>query len=119
MTNLRENCGRKKAREGRIEAFLSDEFYALENVENPFETGKVLRSSRLNVPLFFSDYLHYLEKQNKLIKEKFDYNQLDVENNKYKDWNYKKIVFAEGVGVKNNPFLEILWSIQIKGIILK
>ncbi|MDY3337877.1 FAD-dependent oxidoreductase [Riemerella anatipestifer] len=115
----RELWKKKRLEKEELKPFLSDDFSALENVENPFETGKVLKSSRLNVPLFFSGYLQYLEKQNKLIKEKFDYNQLSVENNKYKDWSYKKIVFAEGIGVKNNPFFRDIMVNPNKGHHLK
>ena len=39
-----------------------------------------------------------------MVKEKFDYQLLNTEKSCYKDIQFKKIIFAEGMGVKENPF---------------
>lgn len=96
----------KKSKDEALSPFLSTEFEALDGIKNPFKTGKVLHSGRLNVEGFFTDMLVYLNNQNHLIQEQFDYSQLNFENNSYnyKDISFKNIVFAEGMGVKENPF---------------
>ena len=48
--------------------------------------------------------MNYLEKNSHLIKEKFDYNLVNTENSTYKDIQFKNIIFAEGMAVKENPY---------------
>jgi hypothetical protein len=84
--------------------FLSDDFIELNSVKNPFSCGKVNHSARLDVKNFFHDLLNYLDRKGILIKEKFDYSLLNTDSSIYKDFQFKNIVFAEGMGVKDNPF---------------
>ena len=60
----------------------------------------------MNVQSFFEDILAYLYKNEYLIKERFDYDVLDVEKNQYKDIEFKHVIFAEGMGVKQNPYFK-------------
>ncbi|UMQ41283.1 FAD-dependent oxidoreductase [Chryseobacterium sp. Y16C] len=84
--------------------FLDKNFDHIEGVKNDFNTGKVNQSARLNVNGFFMGIFDFLEKRSQLIKEKFDYSQVNTEKSVYKELNFKKIIFCEGMGVKENPF---------------
>ena len=48
--------------------------------------------------------MNYLEQNSHLIKKKFDYNLVKNENSTYKDIQFKNIIFAEGMAVKENPY---------------
>ena len=85
-------------------SFLSNDFIKINSIKNPFGCGKVNHSARLNVRDFFTDLMNYLEQNSHLIKEKFDYNLIKTENSTYKDIQFKNIIFAEGMAVKENPY---------------
>ena len=85
-------------------SFLSKDFIKINSIKNPFGCGKVNHSARLNVRDFFTDLMNYLEQNSHLIKEKFDYNLVKTENSTYKDIQFKNIIFAEGMAVKENPY---------------
>lgn len=84
--------------------FLSNDFLELNSVKNPFSCGKVNQSARLDVRNFFHDLFNYLDRKGTLIREKFNYSLLNTDSSIYKDFQFKNIVFAEGMGVKDNPF---------------
>lgn len=85
-------------------SFLSNDFIKINSIKNPFGCGKVNHSARLNVRDFFTDLMNYLEQNSHLIKEKFDYKLVKTENSTYKNIQFKNIIFAEGMAVKENPY---------------
>ena len=85
-------------------SFLSNDFIKINSIKNPFGCGKVNHSARLNVRDFFTDLMNYLEQNSHLIKKKFDYNLVNTENSTYKEIQFKNIIFAEGMAVKENPY---------------
>lgn len=94
----------KKSENEELKPFLSKEFQPLEGVKNPHQSGRVLQSARLDVEYFFTDILHYLKENGQLAPERFEYALLQPQNNLYQDIKYKHIVFAEGMGVRENPY---------------
>lgn len=94
----------KKSKNADLTSFLDKNFEHIEGVKNDFNTGNVNQSARLNVNGFFTGVFDFLEKRSELIKEKFDYSKVNSEESIYKDFNFKKIIFCEGMGVKENPF---------------
>lgn len=94
----------KKSDNDDLKFFLSKEFQHINAVQNPYESGKVEHSARLDVKGFFTDMTHYLSNKGHLLAEKFDYKSLNTSENIYKDYHYRYIIFAEGMGVKDNPF---------------
>jgi hypothetical protein len=48
------------------------------------------------------------QKKQCIIYENFDYNQLDIKANSYKESEFQSIIFAEGIGVLANPFFNHL-----------
>ena len=85
-------------------SFLSKDFIKINSIKNPFGCGKVNHSARLNVRDFFTDLMNYLEQNSHLIKEKFDYKLVKTENSTYKNIQFKNIIFAEGMAVKENRY---------------
>ncbi len=94
----------KKSENFELTDFLDKKFDHIEVVKNDFNTGKVSQSARLNVNGFFTGIFDFLENRLQLIKEKFDYSKVNAVDSTYKDFSFKKIIFCEGMGVKENPF---------------
>ncbi|MDR6516314.1 NAD(P)/FAD-dependent oxidoreductase [Chryseobacterium camelliae] len=94
----------RKAETEELSYFLDRDFRYLDVFNNPYGTGKVNRSARLDVKGFFNDLFTFFEERSYLIKEKFIYEQLDALDSSYKGINFKHIIFCEGMGVKNNPY---------------
>lgn len=88
--------------------FLDEAFYKVEGVINDFETGRVLQSGRINVPLFFEAFYKLLEEKGCLVREAFKYDLL--KENTYNNLAFSRIVFCEGISVKENPYFS---SIEI------
>ena len=105
----------KKTDNANLKPFLSKNFVKLTSVKNTFECGVVNQSARLDVKNFFNDLFHFLVQNNFLIKEKFDYKFLKPENSTYKDIQFKNIIFAEGMAVKENPYFSEIPVIPNKG----
>lgn len=94
----------KKAGNEELKPFLSKEFVEISGVKNPFTSGRVEQSARLDVNGFFTGMLMYLDEKGFLVKGKFQYSKLKAAENKYDDIHYRNIVFAEGMAVKENPY---------------
>lgn len=105
----------KKSDDENLKPFLSKDFVKLDSIKNPLECGIVNQSARLDVRNFFIDMMNYLEENDYLVKEKFEYKFLKPENSTYKEIEFKKIIFAEGMAVKENPYFSEIPVNQNKG----
>lgn len=105
----------KKSKREDLKDFLSPNFKHFDDILNPHGTGEVLQSGRLNVTDFFKDFFDLLQKSNAIIYENFNYQSLRFDDGVYKSLKFKQIVFAEGTGVKHNPFFQKLPIIPNKG----
>ncbi|MFS4430671.1 NAD(P)/FAD-dependent oxidoreductase [Chryseobacterium sp. S90] len=110
-----QNLWLKKSENEELSAFLDQNFDSLNGVKNDFQTGKVNQSARLNVNGFFSGLFNYLEKNDHLVKERFNYTQLNPSESVYKDFSFKNIIFCEGMGVKDNPYFSEIAVVPNKG----
>lgn len=99
-----KNLWIKKSVDPVLSQFLSSDFKVYSEVKNPFGTGKVLQSGRLDVQSFFTDMKRFLHQNGNLVEERFRYEDLNVDHTIYHDIVYKNIIFCEGIAVKNNPF---------------
>lgn len=93
--------------------------------ENPqiradYGFGEVLHSGRINTTKLISSYCDFLDNEKRLYKEEFHHNQLEIRDNgvQYKNIASKYIVFAEGFGLKKNPFFKNLPLNGTKGEML-
>ncbi|PHR69645.1 MAG: FAD-dependent oxidoreductase [Lutibacter sp.] len=86
-------------------------------IDAPFGYGNVTKTGRIDTLTLLKDYKKYLEKENLIIYNKFDYKaiNLDEENIEYKDITATKVVFCEGFGMKKNPYFKTLPMEEAKG----
>ncbi|AZI34308.1 NAD(P)/FAD-dependent oxidoreductase [Kaistella carnis] len=108
-------CGKTETEE--LKGFLNPAFETLEIIKNPFGTGEVNHSARLDVNAFFEGISSYLEANDRLIHEEFAYTK--IQDSTYKNINFKNIVFCEGMAVRANPFFNDIQVIANKGHHLK
>ena len=105
-----------------LEGFLSLQIKKNSNpsIKASFGFGEVLHTGRVDTGLLVKHYREYLDHQNSLIKEKFDFNNLTIENDfiEYKDVKTKHIVFAEGFNLRHNPYFKELPLNVVKGEII-
>ena len=102
-----------------LNSFLHPEIVKNTNsyIVAPFGFGKVNHTGRVFSNILLKTYRGYLQKMNRFISETFDYSLLtETEDSvQYKNISAKKIVFAEGASVRNNPFFPKQLLIPNKG----
>lgn len=95
-----------------LDRFLSPEVHSNTNtnVEAPYGFGTVLRTGRIATDRLLLHYSKYLRESGKLTVGSFDYDLLqnNSETISYKSIVARNIVFAEGFGLKNNPYFSYL-----------
>lgn len=76
----------------------------------PFDFGKVNQAKRLDTVHYLKSYTAFLERTNCLVFESFLYEKLEDRNTHvvYRELKARHIVFAEGFGLKQNPFFSYL-----------
>ncbi|NNL16619.1 MAG: FAD-dependent oxidoreductase [Flavobacteriaceae bacterium] len=89
-------------------------------IDAGFGFGEVLESGRIDTSLLIRSYRKDLIESSMLITESFDHNGLKTDNDlvTYNSINAKHIVFAEGFGIRNNPFFNQLPLKGSKGELL-
>ncbi len=106
----------------QLQPFLS--LNILENtnpmIDAPFGFGEVLHTGRVATKKLLAAYSQYLRGKNCLRDETFDYNTLEVLDDevRYKDVRARKLVFASGYGMKENPYFNYLPLNGTKGELL-
>ncbi len=105
-----------------LSQYLSTEIVKNTNpsVDAPFDFGEVLETGRIDVKTLVEAYKSQLQENNQLIDNLFDYEELMIEEGglRYQDIKAKQIVFAEGFGIKQNPFFNHLPLNPAKGELL-
>lgn len=95
-----------------LSPFLSTTLHSNKNesIDAPLGYGEVLNAGRIDTRLLIQAYNSELLKKQLLIQETFQYQNLLVEASQvvYKDITAKRIVFAEGYGLKANPYFNYL-----------
>ncbi|MBU2525651.1 MAG: FAD-binding oxidoreductase [Bacteroidetes bacterium] len=88
-----------------------------ENIRAIHGLGCVEKTGRVDTEKLVDSYKSYLLQQHKIQTATFDYTALKCKNQKviYKDTVYKRIVFAEGMQLTNNPYFNYLPLIPNKG----
>ena len=102
-----------------LSKYLSTNIIRNENkaIEAPFGFGEVLETGRIDVKNMLEAYKLKLKNSKLLIESVFNYNELILEstNIKYHNIVATNIVFAEGFGIKENPFFKQLPLNPAKG----
>lgn len=89
-------------------------------IRAPHKLARVLETGRLDTAAFRNAYREWLEAQGLLIQERFTYDRLEIMGDvlRYGDVEASHIVFAEGFGLKQNPFFNQLPLQGSKGELL-
>jgi glycine/D-amino acid oxidase-like deaminating enzyme len=86
------------------------------SIDAPFGFGEVLQTGRVDTKLLIESYKSFLRTKNQLIETDFEYDKLKTNNEiTYNSIKAKHIVFAEGFGVKQNPFFKDVPLKEVKG----
>lgn len=90
------------------------------NIDAEFGFGEVLETGRIDSPLLIESYKKHLKERDLLFDEAFFYDELVFEDNSvvYRKIKAKNMVFAEGFGIKQNPYFELLPLKEAKGELL-
>lgn len=95
-----------------LSEFLSPNIHRNKNphIDAPFGHGEVLGTGRIDTRLLVTSYKSYLREQGRFIAERFDHERLQVGSDTigYRTLKAQKIIFAEGFGMKKNPFFNYL-----------
>ena len=106
----------------KLEPYLSTQLVNNNNnaIDAPFGFGEVLHAGRLDTEKLISAYKDFLNQNQSLIKDSFIHQKLQVEFTlvSYEDVEAKQIVFAEGFGVKKNPYFNHIPLNGTKGEVL-
>jgi glycine/D-amino acid oxidase-like deaminating enzyme len=106
-----------------LKPFLSETILKenIPGIDAPFGFGEVLHGGRIDTDVLIDSYLKFLKDCSLLIEERFNYDivSLGKEKLNYKNLQSKNIVFAEGFGVKQNPFFKNIPLNGTKGEVLE
>lgn len=100
-----------------LEMFLSPRIHPNRNphINAPFGYGEVMGTGRIDTALLITSYKEYLRKKQMFLAERFDYETLQIgkDHVRYfsrdgRELRARRIVFAEGFGMKQNPFFQDL-----------
>ena len=88
-----------------------------QGVPSHFGFGNVKETGRIDSKKLLASYRNQLEKEAKIRFENFDYQKIIINTDSviYQDIEAKKLVFAEGFGLKQNPFFNHLPLTGVKG----
>ncbi len=105
-----------------LEAFLSTQLVKNTNsaVDASFGFGEVLHAGRVDTEVLVTSYKEFLNHNGCLQELTFQHNKIkfEVDGIQYENWKVSHIVFAEGFGVKQNPYFNHIPLTGSKGEIL-
>lgn len=105
-----------------LSKYLSTKLLKNDNpyISAPFDFGEVLSTGRIDTSKLITEYKRYLMNSELLREESFEYESLEIGEDiiQYKNISAKHIVFAEGFGLKKNPFFNYLPLKGTKGELL-
>ncbi|MEL6974380.1 MAG: FAD-dependent oxidoreductase [Bacteroidota bacterium] len=105
-----------------LSEFLSSEIVSNTNpqIDAPFGLGQVLHTGRVDTKVLLEKYHGFLEDEGVLLNETVHYNSFDFVKDGigYKNLRASKVVFADGFGLKQNPFFSYLPLNGTKGELL-
>jgi len=105
-----------------LETFLSTQLVKNANsaIDAAFGFGEVLNAGRVDTEVLVTSYKEFLNQNDYLQELTFQHNkiQFEVDGIQYENWKASHIVFAEGFGVKQNPYFSHIPLTGSKGEIL-
>ena len=115
---------KEKAIANQLEKYLDLEpalNFRHQNIHSPFGAGLVTNAGRVDIQKLTTSFSAYLEQQNILRKEKFQFEKLVVNPHSisYNDVTAQKIIFCEGPSASFNPWFNGLKFKHSKGELLE
>ncbi|REE27308.1 glycine/D-amino acid oxidase-like deaminating enzyme [Winogradskyella pacifica] len=105
-----------------LESYLSLQLIKNDNpeIDAPYGFGEVLHAGRLDTEKLITNYKNLLKKDDCLEELSFIHNNIQFKDDAihYENFKTKQIVFAEGFGVKHNPYFNTIPLTGSKGEIL-
>ncbi|WP_179348138.1 NAD(P)/FAD-dependent oxidoreductase [Winogradskyella pacifica] len=105
-----------------LESYLSLQLIKNDNpeIDAPYGFGEVLHAGRLDTETLITNYKNLLKKDDCLKELSFVHNNIQFKDDAihYENFKTKQIVFAEGFGVKHNPYFNSIPLTGSKGEIL-
>lgn len=105
-----------------LEPYLSTQLLKNTNsyIDASFGFGEVLHTGRIDTATLISSYKAFLQLNNSLENQAFLHSDIHFKEDviQYEVYNAKHIVFAEGFGVKKNPFFNTIPLNGTKGEVL-
>ncbi|EPR72575.1 putative coding region [Winogradskyella psychrotolerans RS-3] len=105
-----------------LESYLSLQLIKNDNpeIDAPYGFGEVLHAGRLDTEMLITSYKNRLKKDNSLEERSFIHNNIQFKDDAihYENLKAEQIVFAEGFGVKHNPYFNTIPLTGSKGEIL-
>lgn len=98
-----------------LDTTLDKQKYA--GILEEYHYGNVKEAGRIDTLLLIKTYRAYLNDYNLIRSERFNHSEITFHNNliQYQNIEANKIVFAEGFGVKENPYFKHLPLDEVKG----
>tara|TARA_R110002126_G_scaffold411_13_gene2725 strand:+ start:895 stop:1932 length:1038 start_codon:yes stop_codon:yes gene_type:complete len=107
-----QNLWFEAADKEKLKPYLDTTLVKNENLglKVPNGFGKVLETGKLDTKFLFDSYEKWLQQENLLYLETFDYDQLLIDSSfiEYKNIKATNIVFTEGYGLMQNPYFNYL-----------
>lgn len=102
-----------------LQPFLSQEIQQNKNphIDAPLGYGEVLHTGRIDTEVLLLKYIEHLLTKNTLLQAAFEHDALKIKDGhlRYKSITARRIVFAEGFGLKKNPYFNYLPLTSTKG----
>src|SRR6056297_1685989 len=79
-------------------------------IPSEYSFGRVRQTGIIDTDVLISEYRNYLKNEDKIKFERFDYSDLQINEDSisYKGISAKQIIFCEGFGMQHNPFFNYL-----------
>ncbi len=117
-----QNSWFEKTEQPGLDQFLSPEIVTNINtaIKAAYGYGEVVDTGRIDTKTLLEKYQTYLETQQLLNLAHFDFSELKIHEDHiaYKTMRARRIVFATGFGLKNNPYFNYLPLNGTKGELL-
>ncbi|MFK7832321.1 MAG: NAD(P)/FAD-dependent oxidoreductase [Winogradskyella sp.] len=105
-----------------LEPFISTKLIKNTNlhIDAAFQFGEVLHAGRVDTEMLITNYKQFLKQQDWLEESTFEHHKMQFNNDAvgYNNYHGKQVIFAEGFGVKHNPFFNDIPLNGSKGEIL-
>ncbi len=117
-----QNLWFEASERAKLKQFLSFKIRENQNpaIDAPYGFGEVLHTGRVAIKTLLRAYKKHLKNQGSLVEECFDYKELKLLENEvvYRSIRAGQFVFAEGFGLKKNPYFSYLPLNGTKGELL-